>query len=196
LGAPGSSEKIVSAFLEGRAEAVRTVRGWVEPVCRHQAWGGVDAEEMVQESMLRITDALRRGSFERRSSFKTFACAVAKVTCLETRRFARRQAAAAASNPGGHAASDERQRSPEGALLNRERLSMLSFVVQGVSPECRRLWQLVFGSDLTPSEIASRLEVSPGTVRVRLHRCLKRARELVEGSWLGPWLRSGWETGR
>jgi RNA polymerase sigma factor (sigma-70 family) len=195
-GAP-HQDPIAASFARGSPDAVRAVRGWIEPICRHRAWGGIDADEMVQESLLRLTEALRRGAFEQRSSFKTFACAVAKVTCLEARRCARREGANATQDPSESAGSAAgRGDSPEGALLHRERLSVLSHLVQSVSPDCRQLWRLVFERELSPKDIAARLQISPGAVRVRLHRCLRRARELAARTWLGPWLRGGWEGGR
>jgi RNA polymerase sigma-70 factor (ECF subfamily) len=166
--------------VAGSPEAVRTVRAWIEPICRHHAWGGVDADEMLQEVLLRLTVTLRRGTFEHRSSLKTFACAVAKVTCLEARRYARRDDPAHGPGTAGIADGAAESDSPESAVLRRERRSLLAYVAQQVSEECRELWSLAFGQELTSSEIGRRMGLSAGAVRVRLHRCLKHARELAE----------------
>ena len=68
---------------------------------------------------------------------------------------------------------------PEGRLRAHERLQALAYVLQKLGNSCRELWTLVYGEKLSSGEIARRFGTTDGNVRVRMHRCLERARAIA-----------------
>jgi RNA polymerase sigma-70 factor (ECF subfamily) len=63
-----------------------------------------------------------------------------------------------------------------------ERLQTVLEAVRGLEPERRLLVALRYWADLSPSEIATVLDVAEGTVWSRLSRCVADLRSTVEGS--------------
>ena len=111
------------------------------------------------------------------ASFKGFVMTLARhtVTDLYRRERLRRGVERPGMDADTVAAPGE---SAEALLVRRERLQILRFVFQALSTECRRMWRFVYGEGLSPSELAARLGISAVNARVRLHRCLERAREI------------------
>ena len=110
-------------------------------------------------------------------SFLKLVRTVSKNVCVDTYHRERRSATEpldperAAGIP---AAGD-----PEDRLRARERLSALAYVLQRLGNSCRELWTLVYGEKLSSGEIAHRLGTTDGNVRVRMHRCLEKARTIA-----------------
>ena len=58
-------------------------------------------------------------------------------------------------------------------------------------PTCRELWRLVYAEGLSAQDVGEKLGIKAGNVRVRVHRCLEKARAIyadLEGRTLafGP----------
>ena len=174
------------AFLAGDDETLRRVRSWIETVVHFQSWRFADPEGVIQEVHLKLLDIVRSRRFRGASSFKTFVGAVARNTCIDVyrvellrhRREEQLQPAAAEPVTRGN---------PESAHVRRERRELARYVVQRLSENCRRLWHWVYRDGLSAREIAAKLGITPGNVRVRVHRCLQEARAIV-GDYLdgGP----------
>ena len=49
-----------------------------------------------------------------------------------------------------------------------------------MSDDCRRLWTLIYVEKLPSDTVAERLGLSAVNIRVRAHRCLEKAREIVK----------------
>lgn len=54
----------------------------------------------------------------------------------------------------------------------------LEEIIKKVPSECSKLFTLYASEDLTPAEIADRLNISPAAFYSRWHRCIQRAKEL------------------
>jgi RNA polymerase sigma factor (sigma-70 family) len=174
---PGD-DAILNGFLAGEDEAVHHVQGWVDGVVHLGRWRFEDPEAIGQEILMRLLGIVRSGRYERRSSFKTFVFAVAKYTCVDLYR--RQRLRTRVETPSGAAIAEAPAPGGTGhplrALEHHEDLELLKYIMQGLPEECLRLWSWVYGEGLSAAEVGRRLGASAGTVRVRVHRCLQKAR--------------------
>jgi RNA polymerase sigma factor (sigma-70 family) len=176
-------DDILNGFLAGNEEAVHHVQGWVDGVVHLGRWRFEDPESARQEVMMRLFDIVRSGRYGKRSSFKTFVFAVAKYTCVD---LFRRERMRPGVETGERAPVSQPIGQPHQALERREDLELLRYVLQGLPEECRRLWRFVYGEGLDAAEVGRRLGLNAGTVRVRVHRCLQKARAFALEHYGGP----------
>ncbi len=175
-----TDDAILSGFLAGDEEAIHHVQGWVDGVVHLGRWRFGDPEAVVQEIVLKLLEIVRSGRYARRSTFKTFVFAVAKYTCVDLFRRERiRARVEIGAVPLADAPVGQAGEHPHRALERRENLELLTYILQGLPEECRRLWDWVYGEGLGAAEVGRRLGTSAGTVRVRVHRCLQKARDLA-----------------
>lgn len=176
-GGLAADEGILNGFLAGEDQAVFLVQGWVDGVVHLGRWRFEDPQAISQEIVMRLITTVRSGRYQRRSSFKTFVFAVAKYTCVDIyRRERMRERIEMAGQP---AATRDLLPEAEQSLERRESLAVLSYVLQRLPEECRRMWNWVYAEGLSAAEIGSRLGASAGTIRVRVHRCLEKARNFA-----------------
>jgi RNA polymerase sigma-70 factor (ECF subfamily) len=168
---------LVDGFLAGRAPELATVQSWVAAVVDRGNWGFEDREGVRQEILLKLLALLRQGSFGRRSSFKTWVYSVAKHSCIDAYRRERTRGRMEVDETGAPppAAPDP---SPEASAVAQERRDMARFILQQLPDECLELWDFVYRQGLSSQEVGSRLGINAGAVRVRVHRCLERARAI------------------
>jgi RNA polymerase sigma factor (sigma-70 family) len=74
--------------------------------------------------------------------------------------------------------------SPLDRVLDGERAARLLRVLEAMPAECRELWRLILRG-LGYREIAAQMGVAEGALRVRAHRCRKRAEETLARLDLG-----------
>ena len=66
--------------------------------------------------------------------------------------------------------------SPEGQMLAREKVKLVSEVLETLSPNQRTIFLLKFSEELSVEEICTMLGMTVNTVRTHLHRALKAVR--------------------
>jgi len=178
---PGNHENegdVFAAFRAGDPETIAAVRGWVTQVVAHAAWRFGDAESVVQDVLLKLLAIARLDRFRRMSSFRTFVISVARNTCIDVYRRQRwRERVEGRQDAGGGivVAADD----PEALHRAQERRELLRYVIQRLPDECRRLWTWIYGEGLAARNVAERLGISETNVRVRAHRCLRKARSIA-----------------
>ena len=176
-----TDDAILNGFLAGEEEAIHHVQGWVDGVVHLGRWRFGDPEAVSQEIVMRLLEIVRSGRYARRSTFKTFVFAVAKYTCVDL--FRRERLRARVETDAGPPLAEFPDRrgadQPHRALEERENLELLRYILQGLPEECRRLWGWVYGEGLGAAEVARQLGTNAGTVRVRVHRCLEKARDFA-----------------
>lgn len=69
---------------------------------------------------------------------------------------------------------------PRAAAERTEQRELVGAAMEGLSPQQRAIFWLRWKEDLGPGEIAERLDLAPGQVRVQLHRAIERLRDTVE----------------
>jgi RNA polymerase sigma factor (sigma-70 family) len=165
----GPDDPIILGFLEGEPNAIRLLTRWAEGVARCHAWGFEAPEDMVQATLLALVQNLRQGRF-RGGNLPAYVRRIAKNVCLGAYRKSRvRQGLVPLerSDPDSYAANP----SPGPDLS-----SMLDRILQGLDPACRTLIVMAYLRGLRRSEIARQLGISETAAKVRLFRCLARAR--------------------
>jgi RNA polymerase sigma-70 factor, ECF subfamily len=132
-----------------------------------------DAEEAAQEALLRAWRY--RESCRERGAWAGWVRTIARNEAL--RLASERRRVSAAEQPQGLEFDP-----PADADRDGKALADLFFrsVLAGFAEDDRRLLGLRYFEDLTQVEIAARLGVPEGTVKVRLHRLRKRVRKLIE----------------
>lgn len=170
-----------AAFVAEQPEAIEQVRTWVRRLVRG-AWQFRDPDAVVQDVVLELIGMAREGRIKEGTRFRSFVLTVARHTCIDHHRRARLREAGSSLDdlldepvaPGTSA---------EDAAVAKQRRRMARYVLQSLSEDCRALLRLTFGEDLPAREVGERLGLTEGNVRVRLHRCLQRARTLRERFW-------------
>lgn len=175
---PSQIATVCTAFGQGEDRAVEAVQSWVAAVVRGGRWGFADPDAVIQEILVKLVSLVRAGRIETPEAFLKYVRTVAKRECVDhyygqRRRERHEQAApdefdAVGDGPGA-----------EARLAARERVSALVYLAQRLSADCRTLWRLIYVEKLGAEAVAQRLGLSAVNVRVRSHRCLEKAREIV-----------------
>jgi RNA polymerase sigma factor (sigma-70 family) len=171
-----SAAEVREGLLEERPRALEEIRGWVAAMIYGAGWGLSDPEAAIQDVSLRVLHLGRTGRIRTDTDFKSFVLTIARHTCTDTYRRERLRDSIEAPPPVIEPRASA-GRDPHQALEERERLELLRFVFQALPEECRRLWRWVYGDGMAAAQVAERLGVSAVNARVRVHRCLKKARE-------------------
>jgi RNA polymerase sigma-70 factor, ECF subfamily len=138
---------------------------------RLRDWGA--AEDVAQEAISRALEALRAGRIENPEALPGFLFQTALHVCLRRIRTAGRERKALQK----FGASGEREggsESPLSAMLSAERRTNVLKALERLDSEDRQVLELTYRDELDTEDIGRRLGVTPGAVRVRRHRALKR----------------------
>ena len=131
-----------------------------------------DREDVVQEILIDVHRAVSAPGFRLRRGFDGLVRAVAHRRCVDWMRHHRPVVPVAtdavASNPG-----------PDRVLLDRERIGIVRLVVRSLGPSCRRLLHLRIARGFSYRRIAERLGRTELGLRVQMHKCLERARDVL-----------------
>jgi RNA polymerase sigma-70 factor, ECF subfamily len=168
---------LVAGYLAGDAESHRQVDRWIGEVLRSRQLGlGLDAEDAGQETRRRLLTALRAGRFEGRCSLRTYVWRVAQSAAIDHLRGRARRVMPVALDEIPEPAA--RTGDPAEGIEREERRRLFARVLEGMGEECRRLWALAVFEELPYAQIASRLGITEGSVKVRALRCRARAADL------------------
>jgi RNA polymerase sigma-70 factor (ECF subfamily) len=128
-----------------------------------------DAEDVLHDVFLGLPEALRR--YEERGAFEPWLKRVAARTALTRMRSAgrRREVPLESAAERGDGADGE-------AVVRRIRLER---VLDRIAPALRAVFVLRQVEGYTHAEIGALLGITPGTSEVRLHRAVRRLRELL-----------------
>ncbi|HZD04367.1 MAG TPA: sigma-70 family RNA polymerase sigma factor [Longimicrobiales bacterium] len=137
------------------------------------------AEDVAQETLGRVLEALRSGRVHDPEALPGFVFQTARHVCQHRWRSREREERAlerlASSDP-------EPRRAPEPliSLVSRERARAVRDALERLSPDDRALLRALYFEDREPSEVARCLGVTPGALRVRKHRALKRLEAVLD----------------
>ena len=155
------------------------------------------AAEVVQETFLALWNQAERFDAGR-GSLVSWLVTIARNRAIDRLRAAGRHDRAAAFSSFGHAERDDLsiaewltssgeligsagpEPTPEVALTSREDRSSIEAAVADLDPMERTVIVLAYGSGLSQSEIAARLDWPIGTVKTRTRRALRRLRDRLE----------------
>lgn len=132
------------------------------------------AEDVAQETIRRVLEALRSQKIRNLDALPSFVFQTARNICLHEARSARREGAALFIFGGNQATTTGPEADPVTVLIDRARREEVRAAIQQLGPEDRELLQLLYVEADGSAEIARRLAIDSGTLRVRKHRALKR----------------------
>lgn len=135
------------------------------------------AEDIAQETLRRVIEALRENKVEKLEALPAFVFQTARNICLHYGRSARRQEGALLRFRSG--LDDVSNDDPLLTLVDEARAAAVRQAMDRLDEDDRQLLRVLYADDLKTSEIAQRLGIDAGTLRVRKHRALKRLAELV-----------------
>ncbi|PRQ07915.1 ECF RNA polymerase sigma-E factor [Enhygromyxa salina] len=122
---------------------------------------GPDSEDLVQESLSRLTRAIH--GFQARSSFRTYVMSIAHNTLNDhLRRGYRRICFESFDDSAGEPAIAEQ------CLLERERHALALACVRSLSPDHRELVERFYWQDTSARELGREKGIPAGTIRRRL----------------------------
>jgi RNA polymerase sigma-70 factor, ECF subfamily len=139
------------------------------------------AEDVAQETMRRVVEALRVDRIQNRDALPGFVLQTARNICLHYSRSNRRQNVGLTRLTHGFAGSPAVE-NPLHNLLSRERVELLRTAIDRLDEADKQLLWLFFGEGLDASEVGRRLQLEPGAARVRKHRVLQKVMDFVETS--------------
>lgn len=184
-GSPGALDD-ASAWVEQHGDALyRYARGRVS--------GRDLAEDLVQETFLAALQSLDR--FQNRSTTRTWLFSILRRKIVD--HYRRSEAGRAAAElaptserfftPGGHwAKAPSPWRTPEEALMDGEFHAVLEGCLGGLPRSLAQAFILRELEDMEPADLCEILSLSPGNLRVRLHRARLLIRECLERKWFDP----------
>ncbi len=172
-------------------EFFETYNRTIYHVARSRKWGFQpdEAEDAAQDIAEEIVKSLE--TFEFKSSVRTFVFRIAANTCIARLRKQRALKRSADADPvaldtvGGAEfeeavqASDEKHLSPEEALGDAQRASVVRDRLRSLSETCRRIIRLRYWNELSFAEIAAIMKAKENTVIVQMKRCLMRLAKSV-----------------
>jgi RNA polymerase sigma-70 factor, ECF subfamily len=179
-------QEMVARFLEGDADAVGTVDGWISraawPYQRRLAdrW-----DDVLQDVRLEVTRLLGQGKFRGESSLRTYLWRVVSHTCLDQ---IRSQSKWQWTDLEAVDRGDGPTIQPPTLASIGEDKDLLLRVLDRVPQECREMWRMIVAG-LSYREMSLRMSVAEGTLRVRVLRCREKAvalrEELLGGRGMG-----------
>jgi len=133
---------------------------------------GAAAEDLAQETLRRVSAALREGRLENPQALPAYVFQTARHLCLQRDRSAARESHALsrwAAEQSGEAEGDALL-----GLLSEERRAAVRRALSGLEAGDRRLLELLYYQDAATPDIARELGISAEALRVRKHRALRR----------------------
>jgi len=135
------------------------------------------AEDVAQETLRRVVEALRAGRIENQLALPAFVYQTARHICLQRYRSSGREMRALGRLHGARPAAEPFDALT--ALITEERRAAVRAAVARLDERDRELLRLVFVEAMDTGELARRMALTPGALRVRKHRALGRLARLL-----------------
>jgi RNA polymerase sigma-70 factor (ECF subfamily) len=174
----GETRRLIADFLADSPAAITTVSGWARAVAVQRAWGFDTPEDIVQSTLLALVRNLRAGRFEG-DALRPYVRRIAKNLCVSSYRSRRRHGTEVPLGDGTPGNGDDGPAAvtPVAGGLDAEQRTFLDQVLASLDEPCREIILAAYVEGLDRKEIAEQLGISEGAARVRLFRCLERARQ-------------------
>jgi RNA polymerase sigma-70 factor (ECF subfamily) len=144
-----------------------------------------DAEDLTMEAFNKAFSKLEQYTSD--FAFSTWLFQIARNNCIDYLRRSKKEGSNKA-NPSeteeGLAAHELANQlpSPEQLMINQQEISYLRQIVDTLHPKYKEIVTLYYFNELSCEEIASKLDLPEGTVKVRLFR----ARDLLSNIYIKP----------
>jgi RNA polymerase sigma factor (sigma-70 family) len=134
------------------------------------------AEDVAQETLRRVGDAMRAGRIQQPAALAAFVFQTARHICMQLQRGAGRESRALARALTGARAAVVPLAPPDAlsALIAEERCTAVRAALARLEAGDVEVLRLTYYDLLGADQIAERLGTTPGAIRVRKHRALRR----------------------
>jgi RNA polymerase sigma-70 factor (ECF subfamily) len=133
-----------------------------------------EADDAAQETLRRVIDALRDARIRDLQALPAFIFETARHVCQHAIRHRHRTAHAHAGYQATAASISTSSADPLAALITAERCSAVRRALLNLDPVDREMIRLSYVEGATADHIAQQLGLTPGNVRVRRHRILRK----------------------
>ena len=137
------------------------------------------AEDVAQETLRRVLEALRQKKIENLEALPAFIFQTARNVCLHRGRSARREESALLKFRAGMDMVTGDEEDPLIGLIDEVRRQQVQGALRALPDDDRELLRMLYVDGLKCVDIARRLGVDSGTLRVRKHRVLRRLAEIL-----------------
>ena len=167
------AREVIGSFLEGKPPGYPKIEAWVWQVVRRRGWGRLSREDIAQDTLIAITENLRKGFWRSDSSLKTYVQRIAFIKCAQALRQTLREDMVM----GGYSLLQPKATAdnPERDMLDKEQMEILQDVWMELSDRCR---EVLFAKGIlrqSYKEIAPKLGITESFCKKVKHECLKRA---------------------
>jgi RNA polymerase sigma factor (sigma-70 family) len=169
-----------AARLPDEAELLRRFGDRIRLFAARRLGSTVDAEDVAQETLRRVLDALRADRIRNPAAFPAFVFETARHICQQRHRSSGRERSAlerlhAGDAPRAGAAGAD----PLVALVRAERRATVRAALDRLGASDRALLRTLYYDDATTESAAQALAITPVALRVRKHRALRRLSQLL-----------------
>lgn len=176
-----TDKDVLDGCRQGRSWAINSVIEFITPLIRHKLFTFDNWEDVRQHCIVEILDTL-----EKPEPVRNLWGLIRKITICTVIDFNRKQqaqdriftqlnhdvpdksSASAGYNPGSY----------RGPTDDLESTNLFLYIFQRLGPACQEIIQELFMRGLSYTDLASKLDISEGNLRVRLKRCRDKARLL------------------
>ena len=171
---PGSSGDWARRLRRGDPEAVRHVRDRVRRIlsARRLGFSPDERDDLEQEIMTDVWRAVNRSGFDFSGGFWGFVEVVSSRRCIDSRRRQREIMPLVAEYEDGSEGPFER-------VVNRQRTRLASEILDRLDQPCRELVTMRLKDGMSYAEMSKAMGRSEGALRVQMHRCIGRARDIA-----------------
>lgn len=140
--------------------------------------GSEGADDVAQETIRRVTEALHSGRLRQPEALPGFVFRTAQHICQQQHRSADREVRGLSRLAVAEA--DAESPDPLAGLIAGERRLTVHRALLQLSADDREILRLLYFQEMEPETIARQWNLTPGALRVRKHRALKRLSELLD----------------
>lgn len=169
--------QLAQGYVEGDRSSYKQVDGWINQVTNLSVWHFIeDIEDINSIVHLKLFSGLKAQRFRGESTFRTYVQRIARYTCIDQVRYQRMQR----DVDSGDLPLPSECASPEEIHEEEERHQVFVKIFRVISPECQKLWRMIFSESLSYKEIGEKLQLPEGTIKRKVHECKKTAMEMKE----------------
>ena len=183
-----SDEMLVAHFQGGRQDAFDVLMSRYKQKIYAYLLRSVknyeDAEELTIEVFIKIYRAL--GTWEPRAKFTTWIYRIAHNLSIDHYRSKSRRTTAYLDDEKSaidEPASMDRRSNPENGVLEKDRHRIIGDAMEQLSPNQRSVFIMSRYDCLQIREIAEILGMAEGTVKIHLHRAVKKLKNILQPMW-------------
>lgn len=136
------------------------------------------AEDLAQETLRRVSTALREGRIGNLQALPAFVFQTARNLCMQRHRSAARESRAFGRWRAEQPVEDETHDALR-TLVGEERAGAVRRALALLEPGDRALLERLYYEEAAPVDVAARLRITPEALRVRKHRALRRLAVLL-----------------